>query len=173
MSGKATMRDLAAANRPKLFLQAIAAALFALHVLSCPTSKTYATIIGTGDVYPANPATWTSSTTGYIGQSSTGTVTVNGGSGLLSNDCYLGYNSGSVGTATVTGSSSKWTNSDDLEIGKNGSGTLIVEAGGQVSNLSGYLGYMPGSAGRQRLLTLAQRGPIAAVSMSASLAAAR
>ena len=75
-----------------------------------------AAIVGTGDVTPADPATWTSSTTGYIGQNSTGTVTVDGGSRLLSYEGYLGYNSGSAGTATVTGTGSLWSINANLKI---------------------------------------------------------
>ena len=62
---------------------------------------------------------------------------------------YLGYNSGSTGTATVTGAGSTWTNYY-LEVGYSGSGIMNVEAGGQISNY-GYsycdLGSNSGSTG--------------------------
>ena len=66
---------------------------------------------------------------------------------VASSTGYLGYNSGSTGTATVTGTGSKWTNSGSLYVGYSGSGTLNIEAGGQVSNTNGYLGYNSGSTG--------------------------
>ena len=69
------------------------------------------------------------------------------GVAITSSYGYLGYNSGSSGTATVTGTGSKWTNSGDLYVGNYGTGTLRIEAGGQVSNSTGYLGYNSGSSG--------------------------
>ncbi len=60
---------------------------------------------------------------------------------------YLGYNSGSTGTSTVTGASSKWINNGGLFVGRSGSGTLTIEAGGQVSSDYGYLGYNSDSTG--------------------------
>ncbi len=60
---------------------------------------------------------------------------------------YLGYNSGSTGTANITGTGSKWINSSGLYVGNAGSSELTIEAGGQVSNKYGYLGYSTGSTG--------------------------
>ena len=45
---------------------------------------------------------------GYKG---TGTLRIADGVAVTSSTGYLGYNSGSTGTATVTGTGSKWTNS--------------------------------------------------------------
>jgi T5SS/PEP-CTERM-associated repeat protein len=68
--------------------------------------------------------------------------------GQVSNTfCHLGYNSGSTGTASVTGIGSKWTNSRQLYVGDAGRGTLYIEACGLVSNNDGYLGYSSGSIG--------------------------
>jgi T5SS/PEP-CTERM-associated repeat protein len=60
---------------------------------------------------------------------------------------YLGYNSGSTGTATITGAGSKWTGIGSFFIGNSGSGALRVEAGGQVISPRGYLGFDTGSTG--------------------------
>ena len=152
MFGKAIVRGLflvvaqVAANRLRRLLPAIAMVLCVVHLLSCPTAIAYAAIYSSGDIDPADPNTWTTSTDGYIGKDSTGAVTVNGGSDLLSRDGYLGYTSGSTGTATVTGSGSTW-NSSRLHVGSFGTGTLNIEAGGQVSNSDGYLGFSSGSTG--------------------------
>jgi T5SS/PEP-CTERM-associated repeat protein/autotransporter-associated beta strand protein len=108
----------------------------------------FAAIVGIGDVNPFDPSMWTSSTTGYIGKISTGTVTIDGENEMLSDYCYLGDNSGSIGTVTVTGKNAKWTNGKYLYVGNSGSGTLNIEDGGQVfSKNIGYLGNNPGSAG--------------------------
>ena len=82
-----------------------------------------------------------------VGDSNTGTLTVEAGSQVSSHYSHLGYGSGSIGTATVTGGGSRWTNSGYLWVGLEGVGTLTVEAGGEVSNTSGFLGYLSGSTG--------------------------
>ena len=105
-----------------------------------------AAITATGDVSPADPATWVSNTFAYIGNTSTGTVLVDGGSGLVSGNAYLSYTSGD-GTVTITGSGSKWTNSGTLVVGASGTGTLTIGAGGQLINYSGYVGNNFGSSG--------------------------
>ena len=81
---------------------------------------------------------------GYKG---TGTLRIADGIAVTSSVGYLGYNSGSTGTATVTGTGSKWTNSGNLYVGNRGSGTLTIEAGGQVNNPTGYLGFISSSSG--------------------------
>jgi T5SS/PEP-CTERM-associated repeat protein/autotransporter-associated beta strand protein len=115
-------------------------------LLLCIASPLQAAITWTGDIDPLDPTTWTPITNGYIGKSSTGSITIDGSSGLQSDDGYLGYNSGSSGTATVSGTGSKWSN-QYLYIGNSGIGTLNIEAGGRVYSESGYLGYESGSSG--------------------------
>jgi fibronectin-binding autotransporter adhesin len=87
---------------------------------------------------------------GYKGQ---GSLTISEGVAVSSSRGYLGFHSGSAGTATITGAGSKWTNSAELRVGHGSpagvfatSGALRVEAGGQVSNTTGYLGSYTGSA---------------------------
>ena len=82
-----------------------------------------------------------------VGYQQNGTLTVAEGVNLTSGIGYLGYYSGSAGTASVTGAGSKWNNSSTLYVGREGSGSLTIEAGGQVSNSNGYLGYGSGSTG--------------------------
>ena len=83
--------------------------LAALCVL-CPLATARAAYVTWGNIDPANPSAWSTSTTGYVGETSDGSLTVNGGSGLLSGSAYIGYNSAVGGTMTVAGPSSKWTN---------------------------------------------------------------
>lgn len=119
----------------------------AVIVLSCSAPKVSAAILWSGDVQPSNPSTWTSSTVGYIGKTSTGSITVDGGSNLLSQEGNLGYSSGSSGTVTVSGVGSTWTNYDMLSVGDmQGTGTLNIQAGGQVISQVTDLGYQ-GSSG--------------------------
>ncbi len=99
-----------------------------------------AAIVVTGDVDPADPATWTSGTDGYIGKDSTGTLDITSDSDVVARAGYIGYNSGSTGEVTVEGAGSTWTNSAELDIGDSGNGTLNITNGGAVSNFDGTIG---------------------------------
>ena len=47
----------------------------------------------------------------YVGRSGSGTLNIEAGGQVSNTTGYLGYDSGSSGTATVTGTGSQWTNS--------------------------------------------------------------
>ena len=72
--------------------------------------------------------------------SNDGTLDIQNGGHVSNTSGYLGYSSGSSGTATVTGAGSTWTNSSWLWVGYEGAGTLDIENGGQVSSTYGLLG---------------------------------
>jgi T5SS/PEP-CTERM-associated repeat protein len=59
----------------------------------------------------------------------------------------VGFNSGGVGTVTVSGAGSQWTNTSDLYVGYSGQGTLSILDGGKVSNTFGYVGTASGGVG--------------------------
>jgi T5SS/PEP-CTERM-associated repeat protein/autotransporter-associated beta strand protein len=80
------------------------------------------------------------------GYKSNGTLRVADGKSIASSYGYLGYNPGSTGIATVTGSSSKWT-TGRFYVGYSGYGSLNVEAAGQVSSGDCDIGHNPGSSG--------------------------
>ena len=86
-----------------------------------------------GDVSPADPSTWTSATVGYIGNTASGTLTVDGTSSLQSGDSFMGYHEGTVGAVNVVGTGATWTNSGCIYVGSSGSGTLSITNGGNVS----------------------------------------
>jgi T5SS/PEP-CTERM-associated repeat protein len=106
-----------------------------------------AAITPTGNINPADPATWTAATNGSVGYSSVGTLEINGGSSITSNNSYLGYNSGANGTVTITGAGSSWANNGDLIVGRAGTGTLTLLDGGSISNNYGTIGWLEGSVG--------------------------
>jgi fibronectin-binding autotransporter adhesin len=106
-----------------------------------------AAITWNGDIDPSSPTTWTSSTDGYIGKSSDGSIAVDGGSELLSRFGYLGDSSDSAGEVTVSGAGSVWNGKSSLYVGRSGHGTLNIQPGGRVANSFGYLGFYPGSTG--------------------------
>ena len=71
-------------------------------VLAVSVCAAQAGISWSGSLNPGNPTTWTTSTTGYIGWYSTGTLDITGGSSLEIFKGYLGYapyTSGANGTA--------------------------------------------------------------------------
>ncbi len=92
-----------------------------------------------GEVTPANPATWTSTTTGTIGQFGNGGITVDGGSDLFSSTAYMGQFSSGYGIVDVWDSGSTWTNSGSLYVGYQGGGRLNIGTGGQVSYNRAYI----------------------------------
>ncbi len=106
--------------------------LLATVALAQPILSAHADIIPIGDVSP-DPSTWGGSTTGYVGNTGSGTLTVNGGSALFSGTGYIGYSTGSVGVVSVDGFGSTWNNSNNLYVGYSGSGTLSITNGGSVS----------------------------------------
>ena len=130
------------AIRSVSFSFALLATLFA-----GPFSSARAAISPTGDVEPVSPSTWTTGTNAYIGNTASGTLTVNGGSHLLSYIASLGYGSSTTGVVNIAGSGSTWVNSV-LYVGENGSGLLSITGGGSVSSSSNsYLGYNTTSTG--------------------------
>jgi T5SS/PEP-CTERM-associated repeat protein len=75
-----------------------------------------------------------------------GRLTVAQGVAVSTSIGSLGYNAGSMGTATITGAGSKW-NCAQFDVGHDGSGALRVEAGGQASSTFAFVGSNAGSTG--------------------------
>jgi T5SS/PEP-CTERM-associated repeat protein/autotransporter-associated beta strand protein len=100
-------------------------------------------IFGSGGILTITPSASRTLGVGYKGN---GTLRITEGVTVASSAGYLGYKSGSVGTATVTGTGSTWTNSIIL-IGYDGTGRLMIEEGGQVNNDGGVLGERFDSSG--------------------------
>jgi T5SS/PEP-CTERM-associated repeat protein/autotransporter-associated beta strand protein len=100
--------------------------------LAIPLSSADAAITALGDVNPTI-TTWGTSTTGYVGQTSDGTVTVDGGSGLLSQYGYIGYGGTATGVVTISGTGSTWVDNFHLFVGYLGNGTLNITEGGSIS----------------------------------------
>ena len=132
------VRDVAASS---LFV------LFSVLSPFIPITPARGDITPIGDVSPSDPSGWDSTTTGYIGNTASGTLTVDGGSDLISSDSYIGYQSGSTGVVSVSGTDSTWTNSSALYVGWFGSGMLSITSGGSVSNTRGYVGTESGATG--------------------------
>jgi fibronectin-binding autotransporter adhesin len=76
-----------------------------------------------------------------------GALRLAGGGSVSDRSAYVGDSSGTTGSATVTGASSRWTSSGSLLVGSSGTGTLTVADGGSVSDSTAYIGYNSGSTG--------------------------
>jgi T5SS/PEP-CTERM-associated repeat protein len=107
-----------------------------------PGSTGMVTVTGVG-------STWTNSGSVILGYhaGNTGTLIIAAGGQVSGTTGGVGDNSGSTGTATVTGIGSKWICSSYLSVGNSGYGTLNIEAGGQVSSVGGSAGYNTSAAG--------------------------
>ena len=117
-------------------------------IVIIPASVAHAAITWSGDINPSDPPTWGLMTAVYIGQSSSATITVDNGSVLKSGYSYLGYNSGSTGTVTVTGTGSMWkADLETIYVGYHGEGTLNVDTGAYVQSRGCLLGLYAGSKG--------------------------
>lgn len=81
--------------------------------------------------FNSDPNGWTSSTNGYIGNDSYGSVTVSNNSDLYSHSGNVGYDFDSTGVVTISGAGSSWT-SDYIGLGYFGNGTLNISDGGAV-----------------------------------------
>jgi fibronectin-binding autotransporter adhesin len=78
-----------------------------------------------GDVLPMMPPIWTSTTVGYVGYSSSGTLNVDY---LECSEAYLGFLPGSDGTVNMAQRTPQgaWTIHHGITIGKGGRGTLLA-----------------------------------------------
>ena len=85
-------------------------------------------------------STWTNTGDLSVGNDGTGTLTVEAGGSVSNGLGYVGSQSGSTGTVTVTGLGSTWTNTSQLNVGRKGGGDLAIQAGGSVSNTDGFIG---------------------------------
>ena len=106
-----------------------------------------AAISTTGNVEPANPATWGATTVGLIGKTADGTMEINGNSDVSNLYGHIGYGAGITGEVVVDGAGSTWTNGSGLFLGNNGDGTLEIRNGGVVKAGNVYMGYVAGSSG--------------------------
>ena len=102
---------------------------------SLPTLRAAITYTTTpGSIDPADPNTWGPSTYAYVGKTSDGSITVDGGSDLSSQYGRIGYNSGVTGCVTVDGFGSTWANEAGLAVGVYGIGFLYIRDKAIVSN---------------------------------------
>jgi fibronectin-binding autotransporter adhesin len=138
---RSPVASVATARRSISFWFVLAAAV----PLACPVPTARGAITPDGDISPSLP--WDGSTTGYIGNAASGTLTVDDGDSLLSSTGYIGYGSTATGVVNIAGSNSIWTNSSSLFVGYYGGGTLSITDRGSVSSYYTEIADSPGSTG--------------------------
>lgn len=116
--------------------------------VAVPVNKSGAAITPTGNVTPAypggNPDPWNTGDELIVADGSNGSLTINGGSDVLSPGGTQGFSPLTSGTVTVSGAGSTWTNSGALRVGVFGNGTLNVLSGGYVENQNASVGHLGG-----------------------------
>ena len=101
--------------------------------------------VGTATVTGAG-SRWNLASTQTIGSGGLGVMTVSSGGQVIStSSAILGFNAGSEGRATVTGTGSSWTLGSSIIVGNNGTGEFTVSGGGEV--VSGGLSVGNGASG--------------------------
>ena len=129
----------------------LATTLAIFGVLLSVSANTFAAITPTGDYTPTYNGTddpWDiGGASMRIGDTGTGNLTIDAGSGVSNSYAYLGYDPGSNGTATVAGAGSTWNVNGTLATGYYGTGTLLIEDGGTVSASGFVAGDEIGSSG--------------------------
>ena len=92
-----------------------------------------------------------------VGESGTGTLTIQNGAVVASDHGLLGVNEGpgyfGSGTVVVTGTDSSWNTDAGLVVGVEGAGTLSIEAGGSVSSFTGSIGQLTANSTGEVALT--------------------
>ena len=161
-------------NRPRMKTKFSTYLLLSIFLLAFLPNLATATIIATGTspAYPLSaPFGWDIEDVVHvgdpdpnflnliIGDTTTGSMIINGGSWVQDANGYIGKASGGTGTVEVTGQWSMWYNQGRtslpvqpgtgyLYVGYNGTGVMNILDGGYVYNAAdGYIGFGPGSKG--------------------------
>lgn len=98
------------------------------------------------DLNPSDPANWNVNTNVYIGQYSSGTVSVVGTEQVATDRTYLGLQAGSNGILRLDGENVSWTCDGNSFVGFYGSGTLEITGGADlICNWNSMISYSAGT----------------------------
>lgn len=116
--------------------------------LALGATESQAVITASGNVTPTypggNPDPWNTGDELIVADGSNGSLSIIGGSDVISSGGTQGFSPLTNGTITVSGAGSTWTNSANLRIGAFGKGTLNVLAGGHVDDQDASVGHLGG-----------------------------
>jgi T5SS/PEP-CTERM-associated repeat protein len=134
---------------PAVHIRRLLTALVLVVIGALITNTVHAAFVVSGDVTPTtDPSNWTNSTYVNIGNTSYGSLQVDGDSDLTSFSARIGNQLGSTGVTTISGNGSTWTESGLLQIGYYGKGTLSIAGGATViNNDSAHIAEYTGSTG--------------------------
>ena len=93
------------------------------------------------------PSPWNGGIILTVGDTGTGTLTIENGGQVSDTIGTIGSTATGNGTVTVDGAGSTWTNISTVSVGKTGTGELTIRNGGKVSNSQGLIGENSGSTG--------------------------
>ena len=131
----------------RCFMKAVQHFILLAAVLFCFGSPfAVGEIIPTGEVFPSAPSDWGDISELFVGDSGTGTLTINDGGMVTSGYATIGSRRNSNGTVTVTGKDSTW-NSKYPTIGDRGNGTLNIDEGAIVNSVESIIGSVANSTG--------------------------
>ncbi|TCT02277.1 autotransporter-associated beta strand repeat-containing protein, partial [Aquabacter spiritensis] len=93
-----------------------------------------------------------------VADKGTGEFTIAAGAVLTSGEGYVGYDTGAVGHATVTGIDSRWDVTNSLYVGYYGTGTMEISGGASVTAAYAVIGYYDDNSGATGTLTITGPG---------------
>lgn len=123
--------------------------LFAWSWIAASAIESHAVITASGNVTPAypggSPDPWHVGDELIVADGSDGSLSIAGGSNVLSAGGTQGFSPLTTGIVAVSGTGSTWINSSDLVLGVIGNGTLNVLSGGRVENQDASVGHLGGT----------------------------
>lgn len=127
----------------------ISVALGLLLALLQPVARAQ-TIEASGDVRPQPPTplppVWEVGSSVHVGETGVGSLSLGSGAQMTSGNGYIGEQSGSNGSVTLSGAS-RWSTIGSIFVGYEGTGSLTIQDRAQVDSEDGYLADLPGSNG--------------------------
>lgn len=129
-----------------------ATALMLALVAAFPPTLAFAQVAVSGDTTPgAVSPVWNVGGNLTIGVNGVGTMDITGGGVVSNTQGFIGQNSGSEGTVTVSGSGSQWNNAGALFVGQSGKGGLTISGGATVSSTIVEVGLSPAAYGEVKV----------------------
>lgn len=127
-----------------------------LFATATSSSAVAQSVTGSGNLSPTSVQTpnWNmgSGMELFVGNTGVGALAIEDGGTVSNGFAFIGNQSGSQGTITVSGvgasgNASTWTSASAIFIGSSGTGSLLVDGGGVASSGQGLIGYNTGGVG--------------------------
>ena len=89
---------------------------------------------GSGTVFVTDGARWTNTSALIVGDAGKGSLTIDSGGLVESDEAVIGKVAGSDGKVTLAGAGTRWINTRDLTVGDQGHGLLEIRSGATVDS---------------------------------------